>query len=289
MGHTKTWDELTIQDNFLFQKVMRNKRICKHLIEKILQIKIKKITYPDEEKTIDIRLDSKSVRLDVYVQDDAGTIYDIEMQTTDGKDGALAKRTRYYQAMIDMDVLGKGHDYTELNPSYIIFICTFDLFQRNFPIYTFDQRCLEDISLSLGDQATKIFLNSKGRTTGIDPDIAAFLQYVDGKASERTFIRTIADEVQRIKNHDETRREYMTLAMELERQKRQGYAEGLEKGVQQGIQQGVQQGMQQGKAETKTEIISSMLHNGLDYELIAKCTNLSIDYIKEIAQKNRLL
>ena len=137
------------------------------------------------------------------------------------------------------------------------------------------------LPLSLGDQATKIFLNSKGRTTGIDPDIAAFLQYVDGKASERSFIRTIADEVQRIKNHDETRREYMTLAMELERQKRQGYAEGLEKGVQ--------QGMQQGKAETKTEIISSMLHNGLDYELIAKCTNLSIDYIKEIAQKNRLI
>ena len=81
----------------------------------------------------------------------------------------------------------------------------------------------------------------------------------------------------------------MTLAMELERQKRQGYAEGLEKGVQQGIQQGVQQGMQQGKAETKTEIISSMLRNGLDYELIAKYTNLSIDYIKEIAQKNRLI
>ena len=65
----------------------------------------------------------------------------------------------------------------------------------------------------------------------------------------------------------------MTLAMELERQKRQGYAEG----------------MLQGKAETKTEIISSMLRNGLDYELIAKCTNLSIDYIKEIAQKNRLI
>ena len=36
----KDWEELTIQDNFLFQKVMRNKRLCQHLIEKILQIKI---------------------------------------------------------------------------------------------------------------------------------------------------------------------------------------------------------------------------------------------------------
>lgn len=67
MTKTKTWDELTIKDNFLFQKVMRNKRICKMLIEEILQIKIKKIAFPDNEKTIDIRLDSKSVRLDVYV------------------------------------------------------------------------------------------------------------------------------------------------------------------------------------------------------------------------------
>jgi len=27
----------------------------------------------------------------------------------------------------------------------------------------------------------------------------------------------------------------------------------------------------------------------LDYELIAKCTELSVDYIKEIANKNRLI
>ena len=269
LSRIKSWDELTIQDNFLFQKVMHNKRICKYLIGKILQIKIKKITYPDEEKTIDIRLDSKSVRLDVYVQDEQGTVYDIEMQTSDGKDGELAKRTRYYQAMIDMDVLGKGHDYTELNPSYIIFICTFDLFKLGMPIYTFQHRCQEDTELLMGDQATKIFLNSKGNTEDIDPDIAAFLEYVDGRASERTFIRELAAEVQRVKNHDETRREYMTLAMELERQKRQGYAEG--------------------KAESKKEIAMGMLRNGLDYELIAKCTELSVDYIKEIANKNRLI
>ena len=121
----------------------------------------------------------------------------------------------------------------------------------------------------MGDQATKIFLNSKGNTEDIDPDIAAFLEYVDGRASERTFIRELAAEVQRVKNHDETRREYMTLAMELERQKRQGYAEG--------------------KAESKKEIAMGMLRNGLDYELIAKCTELSVDYIKEIANKNRLI
>lgn len=31
MGRFKQWEELTIQDNFLFQKVMQNQRICKYL------------------------------------------------------------------------------------------------------------------------------------------------------------------------------------------------------------------------------------------------------------------
>ena len=46
MGRIKQWEELTIQDNFLFQKVMQNQRICKYLIEKILGIRIEKITFP---------------------------------------------------------------------------------------------------------------------------------------------------------------------------------------------------------------------------------------------------
>ena len=54
---------------------MRNKRICKQTIERLLDIDIKDISYPEEEKSIDIRLDSKSIRMDVYVNDDKGTVF----------------------------------------------------------------------------------------------------------------------------------------------------------------------------------------------------------------------
>ena len=273
LNRIKPWEELTIQDNFLFQKVMRNKRICKHLIEKILNIKIKKITYPDAEKSIDIRLDSKSVRLDVYVQDEQNVVYDIEMQTTDGKDGELAKRTRYYQAMIDMDVLEKGHDYEELNKTYIIFICTFDLFKKGLPVYTFQNICREDDTLELGDQTHKLFLNSKSHAEDIDPDIAAFLAYVDGKDAEGAFVKHLDEEVQKVKRHDETRREYMTLAMELERQKRQGFADG----------------MAAGKAEGKLEMALHMLQKSFDHRTIAEITQLSADAIEALAKKNHLI
>ena len=68
------WERLSIQDNFIFQRVMQNVKLCKWLLERILRIQIREIRYPDTEKTIDVRLDSKAVRLDVYVADEAGTV-----------------------------------------------------------------------------------------------------------------------------------------------------------------------------------------------------------------------
>lgn len=125
--YIKPYDELTIQDNFIFQKVMRNKRICKQTIERLLDIDIKDISYPEEEKSINVRLDSKSIRLDVYVNDDKGTVFNIEMQTTKDMD-ELVKRARYYQGLIDIDNIEKGQNYSALHDTYIIFICTFGVF-----------------------------------------------------------------------------------------------------------------------------------------------------------------
>ena len=65
------------------------------------------------------------------------------------------KRTRYYQGMIDMDELKKGQYYTELKESFIIFICTFDPFGENLPMYTFRHRCIEKEGLELGGSFDK--------------------------------------------------------------------------------------------------------------------------------------
>ncbi len=164
------------------------------------------------------------------VENNSGHVFDIEMQCTNGSDQELPKRTRYYQGMIDMGLLEKGGDYDTLNPSFIIFICTFDPFHKGLPIYTFRNRCVECEGLELQDEATKIFLNSKSRDENIDPDIAAFLRYVDGKSAEGSFTQTVEQEVLRVKRHDETRREYMTLAMELKRRDRISRQEGLAEG-----------------------------------------------------------
>ncbi len=44
----KPWEELTIQDDYMFKLIMRRERICKRMLEKILKIKIHHIKYLEE-------------------------------------------------------------------------------------------------------------------------------------------------------------------------------------------------------------------------------------------------
>ena len=104
---SKKWQDATIQDNFVFSKTMEmNPEICRRLVELILNIRVKKINYPEREKVIESRTDSKGIRLDVYVEDNKHRSFDLEMQIADSYN--IAKRMRYYQGLIDGDKLKRG-------------------------------------------------------------------------------------------------------------------------------------------------------------------------------------
>ena len=253
----KPYEELTIQDNFIFQKVMRNKRICKQTIERLLDIDIKDISYPEEEKSIDIRLDSKSIRMDVYVNDDKGTVFNIEMQTSKDME-ELVKRTRYYQALIDIDLLEKGQSYSALNDTYIIFICIFGVFTGNRHKYSFKNLCIEEQGLSLDDGTTKLFLSTKGTADDISKPLKYFLDYIDGKEPADELMQEIDNEVDTIKRCDEWRRDYMTLAFEMDRKFAEGKAEGLAEGKAEGLAEGLAEGKAEGKAEAVINLMETM-------------------------------
>ena len=57
---------------------------------------------------------------------------------------------------------------------------------------------------------------------------------MDGKAADGEFTQDIAAEVERLKQHNETKVEYMTLMMELKEQRREGYDEGRTDGRNEG-------------------------------------------------------
>ena len=177
----KEYRELDFTNNFIFTEVMTDPELCKKLLEVILDVEIERIEYTEKEKTIEEKPDVKSVRLDVYVKDGKGTIYDVEMQVTNPQN--LPMRSRYYQAQIDSSLLAKGENYKNLNKSFVIFICKEGVFGQGRPIYTFENRCVQNLELVLGDRTTKIFLNPKSKMDGISTELANFLRFlIDGIA-----------------------------------------------------------------------------------------------------------
>ena len=210
----KTIEELTITDDFMFGAVMRDPKRCKPLLEIILGVKIKKITYPELQKVIDQRYDSKSIRLDVYVEGDENAVYNVEIQTTAKKN--LPKRMRYYQGMLDINILEKGQDYTDLKKSFVIFICTYDPFGEEKYSYTFENRCADNHELLLGDEATKIVLNTKGTKGEASRELKQLLHFMDGMEPENDYTKELEKAVTQVKESEEWRREFM-LMMERDR------------------------------------------------------------------------
>ena len=216
MGDMETkqtkWEELSISNDFLFGKVMQNPELCKELLQRILpDLNIERIEYPELQKSINMDMDARSVRLDVYVKDEKEVVYDIEMQVSHTKE--LPKRSRYYQSMIDLQLIDKGQLYDELKRSYVIFICPFDLYGKGRHIYTFENICKEDGSISMGDEAVKIFLNAKGTLDDVSDELKAFLDYVAGKKPKDAYVERLEEAVKEAKKNREWRHEYMTLLM----------------------------------------------------------------------------
>ena len=220
----KKYDDLSFTDDFLFCYIlMNNEALCIELTEMITGRKVRKIAKIHTQKAVRLTKDGKGVRFDVYFEDDE-RIFDIEMQTTNT--GNLRKRVRYYQAMIDMDHINKGGTYNELKESYVIFICTFDLFKKNRHKYTFVNTCIEDDSLVLDDEAYKIFLCAGGNADDCSEKMKDFLDYISGKGANGVFSKKIEAEVEDAHLKEEWRSSYMLLIDRDRQIKEQGREEG---------------------------------------------------------------
>ncbi len=258
------YEELTLADDFMFCKVMQNAELCKELLQRILRIPIEKIVYTDSQNVLDDTVDGKSVRLDVYVKDEKHTIYDIEMQTSNTRE--LPKRSRYYHSCIDKSQLSKGKTYNYLTDSYVIFICTFDLFHQGLAKYSFDSLCREDTSIKLDDGRHTIFVNANGETD--DPELREFLHYLNtGDFSDDSeFLSDLDLEVQSASKNVQWKEEYDMLIAREQVLREEGREEGRKVGRNEERIALVKIALTEGTPET----VSKMLHIPLDEVLKIK-------------------
>ena len=270
----KPYEELELKDDFMFGLIMHDPKYVKPFLEMILKIKIRKVVYPQSQKSIDLSANAKAIRLDVYVEDDQNTVFNLGMQTSDNRN--LPKRMRYYQGVIDLNILQKGQDYTKLKKSYVIFICTFDPFGEGRHIYTFCNTCQENTALTLDDDAVKIILSTKGTMDDVSPEMKRILDYIDGKGASDKFTEELEEAVCSARQNERWRLDYMTLEYEY----RQRYLEGKEEGRE--------EGRAEGRAEGRERTIQKLHERGESIASIADIVELNEEEVKRVISKLKL-
>ena len=273
---------LPFTDDRIFMNVMRSPKICRALLELILPneeigaIRLKKSDNPlidnseidegadenlsvETQKTLKLEADAHGVRFDAFVAS-SKLWADIEMQTDN--DSKIDKRARYYHANMDLDFLEQGQPYENLKPSYVIFICTFDHFNMDEPVYFFRSWDVEK-SLPLKDLSYTIMLNTTCSPEKVPEALKPFYEYLnDPKKNQASELTRMIDERVRKFNSDEWRKKYMTFEYILNEQKRESFAEGA--------------------AQKQREIAKNLKQAGIPVEVIAENTGLSAEEVEAL-------
>ena len=234
---TNMYEKLTIRNKFMFGKVTQNPVIAQKMADLLTPVEIGAVTEAEREKFLQHRSSSKYVKLDMYLEDENGRVVDTEMQNKSNNkmvQEELPLRIRYYQGMIDQEILSSGTDYIFLKETYIIFICTYDPFGKGKYVYHFHMTCDEDESIQLHDKMKWIFYNTTADLSDAPEGIKKFLSYVENEHAEDEFTRLLDKEVKNARLNEEWRSEYLKTYVNDMDMKREGYLEGEERGKAEG-------------------------------------------------------
>ncbi len=199
--------------------------------------------------------ESHGVRLDVYMDEEDGELFDMEPDNNSGSGdvATLPRRVRYYHAKIDAGNLAAGEDYSALRNVVVIFITTYDPFGRNRMVYTIKNGCVEEPDLPYEDGARTIFLYTKG-TEGNPPERLRQLgQYMENSTVENAKSEGLArlhEMVTKVKADRKVGLAYMKWC-EIEKRVR-------EEGRIEGKVEGKAEGKVEGKAEDIMELLEEV-------------------------------
>ena len=232
----KQFKNLTIQDDFMFAKVMTaNLELTKKAIEVITGRKVEDIQFHKAQYTTNPYIEAKGTRFDVLLEGD-DVRYDIEMQVR--KQNDLTQRNTYYTSMLVVDSLRKGMSYKELPHIFVIFICIFDPFGVGKERYIASER-LSSEGKDITDEVNynggydKIYLNAgpvKPTHTEGNKDLTNFLEYIRNNVISDELTEEMNNLVENTRINAEVELEYMTLEEKLNEFKAEGKIEGIAEG-----------------------------------------------------------
>ena len=222
----KRYEELTIEDDFMFGKVMEDKELCRDVLQCLLEEPVGELEDVQTQREFRYTSKGKPIRLDVYTRDQK-RIYDAEMQRLNHQTPEnleLPRRSRFYQSTMDTDHLSRGKSYRELPEGKVLFLCTFDPFGMGYAKYSFQNLCMEDRKLCLEDGTEKVFYNCIAEE--IPEQLKYLYEYIrTGKVGD-DLTQRIDKAVIRARKNEEWRSEYMKELLHDDDVREEGREEG---------------------------------------------------------------
>jgi predicted transposase/invertase (TIGR01784 family) len=177
--------------------------------------------------------------------------------------------------MMDIDLLLKGNNYTQLKESFVIFVCKEDFFGENMPCYFFTNTCRDKPDLQLGDKSYKVIFNASAFENEKNLEKKSILEYIIDKKSTSEFTTKLDTLVEQTKLNEIFKGDYMAWGL--------AEFDAEQRGKKEGYSAGVSDGIQQGEYKAKIETAKNLLAMGLSIENICKATDLSIEEVNLIS------
>jgi len=186
----KKLKDMNLVDDFLAHSLtvhrIYGEEASRYILECILQRKIQHLTVVPQKVWYGEDPENHGVRLDVYLDEEDGELFDMEPDNNSGigEVVALPRRVRFYHAKIDAGNLAAGEDYGTLRDVAVIFITTYDPFGLNRMVYTIKNSCVEEPDMPYEDGSKSIFVYTKG-TEGEPPEeLRQLAQYMENSTAE---------------------------------------------------------------------------------------------------------
>ena len=230
----QAWQAKTITSDLIFEMVMQQPQLCQELLRRALpELTINTLRFINPQQDVHTGLLTRGVRYDIYTQDDQGRTFILEMQVKDQHD--LAQRIRYYQGMMDQQLLHDGEQYRRLAqlPTYVIFFCSFDYYGESKIRYCFEDREATQPGLTAQDGQHSIVYNATADRRQSQLPLRSFLDLMNGKVdNEDTFIQAVQAEITKVKASRERWLQNMIYEWKLQEQYDEGKTEATLKLLQ---------------------------------------------------------
>ncbi len=234
-------EELNLVDDFLANSLtgheVYGEPAARCILECILGRKIGKLKVTPQRAVQGEDTDKHGIRMDVYLDEEDGELFDLEPDNREKDAASLPKRVRFYHAKLDAGCLKSGVEYEELRNVIVIFITTYDPFGLDRMVYTVKSGCIEVAELPYEDGARTIFLYTKGTEGNPPEDLRELLYYMEHTSKENAKtenLQRLHEMVTAVKRDGKVGLAYMKSYEIEELRWREGLAEGMEKGITQG-------------------------------------------------------